>query len=205
MKLINMCKKHFKDNILIYVFLIIALMIGISSGAITISMINAEQKKELMKFLNSFLKIMSENDVDNAVLVKQSFKNNIQTFITLWFLGISVIGIPLIIGLVLLRGFIIGFTVGFIVKQLGFKGFLFSIFSILPQNIIFIPWVIISSAFALMFSISFIKSKINKSMKGNYINEVMIYTLVMSILFIISLSGTIIESYVTPIFMKLIS
>lgn len=205
MRVINICKKHFKDNILIYSFLIIALMIGISSGAITISMINAEQKKELMKFLNSFLKIVSENDVDNMMLVKQSFKNNIQTFITLWFLGISIIGIPLIIGLVLLRGFIIGFTVGFIVKELGFKGFLFSVFSILPQNIVFIPWILISSAFALIFAISFIKSKISKSIKGNYINEVMVYTLIMSILFITSLFGTVIESYITPIFMKLIS
>lgn len=180
-------------------------MIGISSGAITINMIGVEQKKDIIKFLESFFKIISENDVDNAILIKQSLKNNLQTFILLWFLGITIIGIPLIIGLVLIRGFVIGFTVGFIVKELGIKGFVFSVFSILPQNIFFIPWIIASGVCSLMFAIKFIKSKFNKNNKSSFFSETILYTITMSSLFLISLIGTLVESYVTPIFMKLIS
>ena len=180
-------------------------MVGISSGAITINMIDVEQKKELVKFLESFLKVISEEDVDNLMLIRQSFKNNLQTFILLWFLGISIIGIPLVIGLVLLRGFIIGFTVGLVVKQLAFKGFIFSVFSVLPQNIIFIPWIIMSSALTLMFALRIIRNKLSKNTKTNYINEAMKYSIVMGGLFLMSLVGTVIESYITPIFMKLLS
>ncbi len=205
MKIINICKKHIKDNILIYILLTMTLMIGISSGAITINIIDLDQKKEIIKFLESFFKMISKNNVDNTILVKQSLKNNIQTFILLWFLGVSIIGIPLIIGLVLVRGFVIGFTVGFIVNELGIKGFIFSVFSILPQNIFFIPWIIISSAYSLIFAIKFIKGKFNKNNKGNYANEVIKYTITMVMFFSISIIGTMIESYVTPIFMKLIS
>ena len=190
---------------LIYIILTIVFMIGISSGAITINMINAEQKRELVKFLQSFFKLINEDEIDNILLIKQSFKNNLQTFVLLWFLGISIIGIPLVIALVLLRGFAIGFTVGFAVKELGLKGVVFSVFSIVPQNIIFIPWIIISSTFTLIFSIRFIKDKLTKNSKGTYINSVMMYTLIMSILFIISLSGTIIEAYISPMFMKFVS
>lgn len=182
-----------------------AFMIGISSGAITINMIDADRKKEIIKFLESFFKLINENNVDNVILVKQSLKNNIQTFILLWFSGVSIIGIPLVVGLVLVRGFVIGFTVGFIVNELGVKGFVFSVFSILPQNIFFIPWIIISSAYSLSFAIKFIKGKFSKKNKVNFINEATKYTIAMSILFLISLVGTVIESYVTPIFMKLIS
>lgn len=205
MTLINRIKKHFESNMLIYIILSIIFMIGISSGAITINMIDVEQKKELVKFLESFFKLINEDSVDNLMLIKQSFKNNLQTFILLWILGISIVGIPLVIALVLLRGFVIGFTVGFVVKELGFKGIIFSIFSILPQNIIFIPWIIVSSAFTLIFSIRFIKDKFTKAYNGNYINSAMVYTLIMSILFVISLSGTIIEAYITPILMRFIS
>lgn len=205
MKLISICKKHFKDNLFIYILLSLVFMVGISSGAITINMIDVEQKKELVGFLESFIKVINEDNIDNIMLIKQSFKNNLQTFIFLWFLGIVVVGIPLVIGLVFLRGFIIGFTVGLVVKEMAFKGFIFSVFSVLPQNIIFIPWIIISSAFTLIFSIRFIKSKVNKNAKTNYIHEAMIYTLIMSGLFLISLTGTIIEAYVTPVFMKILS
>lgn len=205
MKLISICKKHFKDNLLIYILLSLVFMVGISSGAITINMIDVEQKKELVGFLESFIKVINEDNIDNIILVKQSFKNNLQTFIFLWFLGIVVVGIPLAIGLVFLRGFIIGFTVGLVVKEMAFKGFIFAIFSILPQNIIFIPWIIISSAFTLIFSIRFIKSKINKNAKTNYINDAMIYTLIMGGLFLVSLTGTLIEAYITPIFMRFLS
>lgn len=205
MNLINICKKHFKDNLLIYILLSLVFMVGISSGAITINMIDIEQKKELVKFLESFMKVINEENVDNLMLIKQSFKNNLQTFILLWILGISVIGIPLVICLVLLRGFIIGFTVGLVVKELAFKGFIFSVFSILPQNIIFIPWIIMSSALTLMFALRIIRNKLSKNTKTNYINEAMKYSIVMGGLFLMSLVGTVIESYITPIFMKLLS
>ncbi len=180
-------------------------MIGVSSGAITTSMIDAEQKKELVNFLNSFMKVINEKDIDSIVLIKQSLKNNLQTFALLWFLGATVIGIPLVIGLVLLRGFIIGFTVGFIVKELGFRGIVFSTIAILPQNIIYIPWIIFSSALALIFAIRFIKNKFNKGSQSNYGNVLISYSLIMGILFIVSIAGTLIEAYITPILMKLVS
>lgn len=205
MKIINICKKHIKDNILIYILLSAAFMVGISSGAITINMISVDQKQEIIKFLESFLKLISENNVDSAMIVKQSLKNNLQSLIILWFLGITIIGIPLIVAFVVLRGFVIGFTVGFIVKQLGIKGFIFAMFSILPQNIFFIPWIIASSTCSIVFAIKLLKNKLSKNNKSNFISNTTIYTIAMSTLFLISLVGTLVESYVTPIFMKLIS
>ncbi|AFS78413.1 stage II sporolation protein M [Gottschalkia acidurici 9a] len=205
MKLLHNFKKHVKDNVLLYFALIIVFMIGISSGAITINMLKGTQKEELIKFLDSFFKVINENDVDNILLVKQSFKNNLQTLIMIWFLGITVIGIPLVAGVVLLRGFVVGFTVGFLVKELGLKGFLFSILSILPQNIFLIPWIIASSVVSIGFSIKIIKSRTNKSNKFVFLNELTRYSIVIGILFLISIIGILIESYATPMFMKLIS
>lgn len=201
----NICKKHLKDNILIYIFLSLVFIVGISAGAITINMVDAGQKKGLVTFLDSFIKVINGKDVNNVMLIKQSFKNNLQTFALLWFLGVTIIGIPLVIGLVALRGFILGFTVGFIVRELGFKGFMLSAFAVIPQNIIFIPWIIASGAIALMFSVRFIKNKLGKNIKGSYVNDLIMYTLMMGILFLTSLSGSIIEAYITPVLMKIVS
>ncbi|KNF07421.1 stage II sporulation protein M [Gottschalkia purinilytica] len=204
MKITENLKKHIRDNIILYFILVLSLMIGIASGAITINMLNPTQKKELIDFLNSFFRVLNTN-IDNSVLLKHSLENNIYIFLIVLILGISIIGGPLILGVVLLRGFIIGFTVGFLVKEVGMKGVLFSTLVIVPQNIFIIPWILIASAISLCFSLRIIKNKFNKSIKINLLNEMLRYSFIMTILSVLLVIGSFVESYITPMFMKLLN
>jgi stage II sporulation protein M len=179
-------------------------MIGISAGAITVSVIDNSQKQEMISFLNSFFKILNQNNVDSFILLKHSLLNNVQTLFFIWLLGIIVIGVPLVMGIVMLRGFIIGFTVGFLVNELGFKGFVFSILAILPQNIFVIPGIIIISAISISFSLKTIKNKINRKNRYNFTAELIRYSLITVSLSILLILGSLIEAYITPVFMKLI-
>ncbi len=197
--------EHFKNNFFLYFISILCLMIGICAGAITIKIIDEGQKKEILNFLDSFFKIINENDINSFELLKQSFVNNFQTIMLLWFLGIIVIGVPVILGILALRGFIIGFTVGFLFEGFGFKGFLFAVFAVLPQNFFVIPSLVIISVISTKFSIMIIKNKMRKNIRYNFFSAITSYTINIILISSLLVLGSFVEAYITPIFMKLIS
>lgn len=206
LKLRQLFHKHFRENYLLYFISIVALMIGISAGAITIKALNAEQKKELINFLDSFFKILNDGEINSFILLKQSLLNNLQTVLFIWFFGIIVIGIPILLGVLILRGFVIGFTVGFLIEVVGFKGFLFALFTVLPQNIFVIPGLIIISVIGAKFSVVIIKNRFKHlPRRQSFVNTLTNYTITIAMVSILILIGSLIEAYISPIFMRLIS
>ena len=63
--------------------------------------------------------------------------------ILLWFAGSTVIGMPVVLGILLYKGFSLGYSIAAVIACLGVqKGAIFAFSSILLQNIIFIPCLI---------------------------------------------------------------
>lgn len=188
-----------------YFFVILFFMIGISSGAFMSKALTESENKDLIVYLKNFFSIVDSKDINNFSILKQSLLNNFQTGIIIWVLGVTVIGIPLILLLIALRGFIIGFTVGFFVKQMGMKGMIFSLVSILPQNILIVPSTIFVGVLGISFSIMIIKNMTRKNRKYNVVNQFFIYSTIMAIIHIMIAVGCLIEAYISPFFIKYIS
>ncbi len=204
MKMKDIIYKNIKDNFIQYFLLVLILMIGISAGAITINVLSKDQSQSLISFLNSFFKVLSNEKIESFTLLKHSLVNSLQTIILIWFLGITVIGLPIIIFIVALRGFIVGFTVGFLINELGIKGFAFSMLTILPQNIFAIPGIIALAALSINFSIKIVTSKTKRGAKFSFLSELTRYLISTSIFSLMIIAGSLVEAYVTPIFMKLL-
>ena len=49
-----------------------------------------------------------------------------------------------------MKGMVVGFTVGFLVNQMGWNGFLLSFVSVLPQNFIIIPVFIVTATLSVV-------------------------------------------------------
>jgi len=75
-------------------------------------------------------------------------------------LGLSVVGLPLILIIDFLKGVIIGFTIGYLVGQFSWKGLFLAVVSIVPHNLIVIPVILVSSVAAISFSLYLIRSLI---------------------------------------------
>src|SRR5690606_4529411 len=73
--------------------------------------------------------------------------------IILFLLGLSVIGLPLVWVLLYVKGLVIGFSVGFLVNQIGMKGLFLAAISIAPQNFVIIPVYIIAGTVSMIFSL----------------------------------------------------
>jgi stage II sporulation protein M len=205
-KIREMLIKHIKNNSSTYFFLFIAFVIGVSAGAFTVNGLSAAQNEELSNYFQGFLQLLDSQKIDSNELLKVSFMENLRLVTVLWVLGVTIIGIPFIYILVGIRGFITGFTSGFVIKVVGLKGILFTILGLLPKEIIIVPCVIALGVSGVNFSLAIIRKKSNKrhlkeNLKSNFFAYCMVTLLLLGIIFI----GVSVEAYITPVFIRMMA
>ncbi|KAB3537403.1 stage II sporulation protein M [Alkaliphilus pronyensis] len=201
---IEICKNHIKENFLLYSIILFCFLIGISVGAFTVKVVNVHQKQELISYLRSFFHLLDESSLTGVEIFKESFSNSFQLLFLSWFMGLLLIGVPLIFMIIVFRGFVIGFTVGLIIEEFKLYGVLLFILAIFPQNILLIPLYIVAAVTSVSFAIMIIKGKFNKAKGLNYGRLFLIYTLTyLGILLIVVLSSFI-EAFIVPFFIRFI-
>ena len=198
--------KYIQENTLILFLLLIAFVIGITAGALTVNSLNSIQKGELYNYINGFLESKNIN-ISQVDLFKQIFINYFKFIIILWFLGMTVIGMPLIFGLIGFKAFTIGFTVGFMLDVFtDARGILIIMSSVIPQTLIILPGIIILSISAIRLSLFLLKGGNQKRYKGNEVKVKLIsHTLTAILVLGLITLGALLESFVLPMFLKIIS
>ena len=195
--------KQFKDNFMIYFLIIAIFFTGIIIGSISIKVLGIEQKSNIITFLNSFFKNIDSVDLNSSAIIKQSIFDNFKSIGLIWLAGLIVIGVVVIPLIILFRGFSLGFTVG-LVSEYGVKGFLFSILGILPHNLFAIPGILLIGATGIIFSINSIKKRKSKLRNKNLFFNIIDYSVLILFFSIIVFIACIIESYISPIFLRLL-
>ena len=96
-KYINIILKNLQENKRIYILLLICLLIGIVLGVFFINNSDEVQKNEVNEYITNFVTTLkSNNAIDKNELINVSLKRNILMGIILWFIGSTIIGLPLI-------------------------------------------------------------------------------------------------------------
>lgn len=91
---------------------------------------------------------------------------NIGLAIVLWFFGTTVIGIPIVFGIILYKGFCLGYTIAAITSIMGIgKGIIFILTSLLLQNIIIIPSIIAIAVSGFKLYKSIVKDRNKENIK----------------------------------------
>ncbi|ALC81488.1 MULTISPECIES: stage II sporulation protein M [Bacillus] len=198
---------HIKDYSSIYLFISILFVMGVVFGAVIVNSMTLNQKEDLFTYLNSFFgqvmegKIFSQNE-----MLGQSFFHNVKYLGLMWILGISVIGLPILLIMVFLKGIVVGFTVGFLVNQMGLNGFYLSFVSVLPQNMLLIPAFIITGALSTAFSLKLVRQLfLKKSLNHAPAQLFGKYAFVLLFIVIFSFSASFIEAYLSPFLIEKIA
>jgi stage II sporulation protein M len=199
----NVAAIHFREHSSIYLFVIVLFFMGVIFGAIVVNSLSFTQKEDLFYYLSQFFGQVSTEEVASSNdLFKQSLLHNAKYIGLIWLLGISIIGLPVILIMLFIKGMVVGFTVGFLVNQMGWDGFLLSFVSILPQNLLIIPVFIIAATLAVAFSLKMIQKQFMKRMGdpmlplfGRYVA-----TFALALIFITAAAG--VEAFISPPLMK---
>lgn len=94
------------------VCLVAGLVVGIVMAADM-----AHSNSQLATFADGFLNALPELTMDSTMETGAALAGNWRFLAFLWFLGLSLLGIPCIAGLLFLKGFALGFSVSFLVGR----------------------------------------------------------------------------------------
>ncbi len=194
--------EYFKQKWFLFLFVTVFFCTGIFFGATAAKTISADQADHLSGYLNGFLEKVAATPVGEQIYFRHNVLNNLYIMLAMYILGLTVIGIPLVLVAVFSRGFILGFTVGFLVREKAFKGFVFALISVLPHNILVIPAVILGGVTALSFSALLIKRRFGTQQSTAITAGLGVYTAIMTALCLLTSMGGLVETYITPVFIK---
>jgi len=195
---------YLKANIVAYFFMILIFVIGVVVGALAVKILPDEQKTELINYLHIFFTGLSqghEDTVSSGNIISMAMFNNAKTVVLMWILGFTIVGIPFVLFILFTRGFIIGFTVGFLVNEYVMKGLLFAFASVLPHNLFAVPAILVLGVSATTFSLMLVRRKAYG--KINIWYEAIRYSMVCMVMLAVMLFAALLEVYISPVFMKL--
>lgn len=111
---------YIKNNIKEYSIIMIIFLIGLVFGVIFVNNAGQSQINEIMSYINEFVGNLKNNiEIDKAQLLKDTLISNFLLALELWFVGSTVIGVPIVYGMIAYRGFCLGYTISSVIATLG--------------------------------------------------------------------------------------
>ena len=194
-------KEHVVNNKKEYVIVSILFVIGIFLGVFFINNVGQEPKTLITEYLNQFIeKLKSTEDLYLVELLKTSIGQNIILAISLWFFGTTIIGIPVVFGIVAYRGFCLGYTIAACISIMGIsKGIIFVLILLLLQNLLVIPAILALSVSGIKLYKSIMKDKTKENVKLEMLRHT-VFSLIMLMVLIVS---SVLEIFVSTNILKL--
>lgn len=192
--------KKIKINKKIMFFLIGLMIVGIIFGAILPIIMKSDDKTLLFSYISNFFDNINNK---NFNIFLNDFLNNFISLALIWFLGISIIGAPVVVFIYFSKAFSVGVVLSTFFLKFGFKGLLINFVYLFPVNIITIFVFLIITCLSISISWKLIcaifkKQNINI---GTFIKSYFIFFMIgIVILFLISLY----DYFATPHIFKFI-
>lgn len=201
-KSLEMIKEHVSNNKKEYVIVALLFVIGIFLGVLFINHIQEGQKTEITEYFKAFIEKMKNMEELNSMdLLRNSMGQNIILAIVLWFFGTTVIGIPVVFGIVLYRGFCLGYTIAVCVTIMGLpQGLWFALILLLLQNILFIPAMLALAVSGFKLYKSIIKDRNKENIKV----EVVRHTIFSFLMLLILVVASVVEIFLSTTLLKVL-
>lgn len=164
-EILNIIKQEIFNNIKSYVIVTVIFTVGLFLGVLFIN--QTESKDNISQYINTYIDETKTIQTGNFFEeLKNDIKSNILLVFLLWFSGTTIIGIPIVFGIILARGFCLGYTISACIFTLGkLKGLIFIFLTIFLQNIIFIPSLLILGVSSIKLYKSIIKDRRKENIK----------------------------------------
>lgn len=183
-KIINIFVEFIKNNLKEYIIISLIFLIGIFLGVMFVNNLAEEQKMEIISYVNTYKEAFIQGgSSDNITLLQNNIRENIILTLIIWFIGSTIIGIPIVFGIIAFRGFCLGYTISGLTVVFGVgKGIAFTLISILMQNLLFIPAIISLGVSALKACRSIYSDKRKENIKLEVVRHTIFSLLILMVL-----------------------
>ncbi|OPZ74348.1 MAG: Stage II sporulation protein M [Firmicutes bacterium ADurb.Bin456] len=195
--------KSLRHNWPAYSIVLFAFALGLTAGTLGVYKLQAGEVQELSLYLDNFMEAAPFVETKPALALNTVLRNNLFLIAAIYLLGLTIIGIPVILMLIFTRGFTLGFTLVFLGWQKNIQGIILSCAAVLPQNIFFLPALLLGGVASLSFALLLVKRFGNS--KIVIWPSFLVYSGFMTILVVLAFLAGFTEVYLTPLLIKLAS
>lgn len=186
-----------------FIIIIMLFFIGMIIGIFFVNNANYNEKEEIREYVRKLednIKQSEKKNIDMPKLLLQSLKENITFILLIWFLGCTIIGGIFIYLAIGYKGIMVGYTISAIIASLDIKsGCIFSISSLLLQNIFLLPAIFLISESGIKLYNGIRKHCINLKI------DVLRHSIIMLISTVLAVLASFVEVYMSTnllIFLK---
>lgn len=192
-----------KRNKNLSIFLIILLVVGIIAGVLFSTVLNNQDKTLVTNYLNSFFNNINTNQFDYLDALFNTLGNNYIYIFMMWLLGISIVGIPLIIFMLFSKCFMLGFIIGAFIINYKLQGVLYAFLYVFPHQLLSLLMYLLLSLYALKVAFKILHS-IYKKETINFGKMIRFYARILLLAICVLTVNTLYEIYVVPYLITLV-
>ena len=113
-------------------FLVVVLLISFIGGLLFISILEEQCKELITSSINNYFSSINKGKINYSKDFLTVISSELILNLLVWLIGISIIGILVIVFLLVVKGFLVGFSFCSILYTYGFKGLIVSVVYIFP-------------------------------------------------------------------------
>ncbi len=185
----------------VYLIILVVFTCGLTVGSMSAGSMDTSKSDELSAYIKDFMQKAEGISFESDRMARNAMVNNSITVAAIYALGLTVIGMPVTLAILFVRGFVIGFAVGFLTRDLSMGGLLLTAAAILPHNLLYIPAMWFGTASSVMFGLLLWKRNFDTGIA--IWPRLLSYTGVMAVVLLVSLCAGLVEGYITPQFTKM--
>lgn len=135
-KQMDKLKKKTSSNKRIIIFLVGLFLIGVIAGSIFITILSKSDQALVKEYIKEFINKIDKNKLNYLDALKNTSISNLSFIIIIWLLGLSIIGIPIIIFMYFSKAFILGFSLSAFILEYKLKGLLIALVYFFPHHVV---------------------------------------------------------------------
>lgn len=160
--------EYLQRRLVIYAVAAVVFGFGVVAGGAAVRYVDARDAAELSSYLNGYVTqaTSAPGSLAGAPDPRAAFEAVGRGALLPLVLGFTVIGAPFILAFLFLRGFALGFTLVFLVRDYSYRGILLAVASVLPQSLLSIPASLLAAGASLAFALAAAKIMLGKRDEG---------------------------------------
>ncbi|EXX88274.1 stage II sporulation protein M [Paenibacillus darwinianus] len=192
-----------QDLFTLYVFVSVLFIVGVVFGVMMYNALTLEQQQQVTSEVGRYADLFRAGIVgDPEDTLRERALFHTKWVVLIWLLGVTVVGMPFILALDFLKGVLIGFSVGAMIREYAWQGLLFAFASIAPPNLLVIPALIMASVAGIAFSLHVVKNRLLQS-GGELAHPLLSHTAVCLFMLLALWGAALLEAYLSPYLIRL--
>lgn len=184
-------------------FTVSILILGFLCGCIFLILLSNDDKTSTINQVTSYFNGIKDGSFNSGLALKNNLIINYLYIISIWVLGLSLIGLLFNIFIIYIKGFVVGFTISAMMLSFKIKGIVSATLYLLFGQIFNILIILLVGIYSFSFSIQLIKILSSKK-KAKNTGVVRKYLIILIGAIIFTLIATLLETFVLPNIIKII-